>query len=30
MEDNKNTQELFNNYPDIVDVPTLASMLGNI
>lgn len=30
MEDNKYTQEMFANYPDVVDVSGLQSMLGNI
>ena len=27
---NNNTQEMFANYPDVVDVSGLQSMLGNI
>lgn len=27
---NNNTQEMFANYPDVVDVSELQSMLGNI
>lgn len=27
---NNNTQEMFANYPDVVDVSVLQSMLGNI
>ncbi len=30
MEDNKYTQEMFADYPDVVDVSGLQSMLGNI
>ncbi len=30
MENKQNTQEIFTNYPDVVDVNTLALMLGNI
>ena len=30
MEDNKYTQEMFADYPDVVDVSCLQSMLGNI
>lgn len=30
MQNNNNTQEMFANYPDVVDVSGLQSMLGNI
>ena len=30
MQDNNYTQEMFANYPDVVDVSGLQSMLGNI
>ena len=30
MQDNYYTQEMFANYPDVVDVSELQSMLGNI
>ena len=30
MQNNINTQEMFANYPDVVDVSGLQSMLGNI
>ncbi len=30
MKDNNYTQEMFADYPDVVDVPGLRSMLGNI
>lgn len=30
MQNNNNTQEMFTNYPDVVDVSGLQSMLGNI
>ena len=30
MQNNINTQEMFANYPDVVDVSRLQSMLGNI
>ena len=30
MQDNNYTQEMFANYPDVVDVSWLQSMLGNI
>ena len=30
MKDNNYTQEMFANYPDVVDVSGLRSMLGNI
>ena len=30
MENNNYTQEMFANYPDVVDVSGLQSMLGNI
>ena len=30
MKDNNYTQEMFANYPDVVDVSGLQSMLGNI
>lgn len=30
MENKENTQDIFVNYPDVVDVNTLALMLGNI
>lgn len=30
MQDNNYTQEMFANYPDVVDVSRLQSMLGNI
>lgn len=30
MQDNNYTQEMFANYPDVVDVSELQSMLGNI
>ena len=30
MKDNKYTQEMFADYPDVVDVSGLRSMLGNI
>lgn len=29
MQDNNYTQEMFANYPDVVDVAGLQSMLGN-
>ena len=30
MQNNINTQEMFANYPDVVDVSELQTMLGNI
>ena len=30
MQDNNYTQEIFPNYPDVVDLSGLQSMLGNI
>ncbi len=30
MQNNINTQEMFANYPDVVDVSGLRTMLGNI
>ena len=30
MQDNNYSQEMFANYPDVVDVSGLQSMLGNI
>lgn len=30
MQDNNYTQEMFANYPDVIDVSGLQSMLGNI
>lgn len=30
MQDNNYTQEMFADYPDVVDVSRLQSMLGNI
>ena len=30
MKDNNHTQEMFADYPDVVDVSGLRSMLGNI